>query len=154
MEFNVLAFLVTMGCCLISWIIAGKTAIKNEYKEWFAILNHPKNSFMLKYMNIMGVAFYLLFGYVLYQLFVIKEIVPIIIIVAILLLNGLSPFFMYKTKNLKLIFFTFLIIPILVSVLIFLLIHINLILTILLIVHFLWLIYDMSYFYRLMKLNK
>jgi len=154
MEFNVLAFLFTMGCCLISWIIAGKTAIKNEYKEWFKNLNHPKNSFMLKYMNIIGVVFYLLFGYVLYQLFVSKEIIPIVITVVILQLNGLSPFFMYKTKNLKLIFFTFLIIPILVSVLIFLLMQINLILTILVIVHFLWLIYDMSYFYRLMKLNR
>jgi tryptophan-rich sensory protein len=154
MEFSVLAFLFTIGCCLISWVIAGKTAIKNEYKEWFEKLNHPKNPFMLKYMNIVGVAFYLLFGYVLYQLFVSNEIVPIIITVVILLLNGLSPFFMYKTKNLKLIFFTFLVIPILVSVLTFLLIQTNLILAIPVIVYLLWLIFEMSYFYRLMKLNK
>ena len=153
MEFNLLAFLFTMGCCLLSWIIAGKTAIKNEYKEWFKNLNHPKNSFLLKYMNIIGIASYLLLGYVLYQLFIINEIISIIITVVVLQLNGLSPFFMYKTKNLKLIFFTFLVIPLFVSVLIFLLIKINLILAILVIAYFIWLIYDMSYFYRLMKLN-
>ena len=39
MEFNVLAFFFTIGCCLISWIIAGRTAIKPEYKEWFEKLN-------------------------------------------------------------------------------------------------------------------
>ena len=153
MNFNLIAFLLTMVCCIVSWSIAGKTAMKNDYIDWWKNLNHPKNSFMLKYMNIVGVIFYLVIGFVLYHLFVSKDIVPIFIAVGILLLNGFSPFFMYKTKNFKLIFIAFLSIPILVTVLIFLLIQSNIILSIMLIVYFLWLIFDMSYFYRLMKFN-
>ena len=74
MDFNILALLYTMVCCLISIIIAGKSASKKENKEWFESLNHPKSSFMLKYMNIVGFAFYLLFGYILYHLFVSDDI--------------------------------------------------------------------------------
>jgi len=153
MSFNTLAFLYTMGCCLISIIIAGKTA-SMEDKKWFANLNHPNNSFILKYMNIVGICFYLLFGYVLYHLFVSNDIVSIIITVVIIQLMGLSPLLLYKTKQLKLFFFTMLVFPILVPVLIFFLLQTNFILAIPIIVYLLWLVYDMSYFYRLMKLNK
>jgi tryptophan-rich sensory protein len=154
MEFSVLAFFCTLGCCLVSWIIAGKTAIKEDYKEWFKNLSHPKSLFMIKYMNIVGIAFYLVFGYVLYHLFVSKEIVPIVIAIVIILQMGLSPFLMYKTKDLKLFFFAMLDIPILVLALIFFSLQTNLISAILLMVYFLYLVYDLSYFFRLMKLNK
>jgi tryptophan-rich sensory protein len=154
MDFNVLAFLYTMGCCLVSIIIAGKSASKKNNKEWFENLNHPDNSFMLKYMNIIGIGFYLLFGYVLYQLFVNTDIVPIIIAVVIIQLMGLCPFLLYKTKKLKLFFFANLVFLILVPLLIFFLLQTNLILAILVIVYFVWFVYDLSYWYRLMKLNK
>ena len=153
MDFNILAFLYAVGCCLISIIIAGKSASKKENKEWFESLNHPANSFMLKYMNIVGVAFYLLFGYVLYHLFAGGEVISGGITVIIILLMGLSPFAMHKTKNLKLFFYIMLIFPILVPILIFFLLQINLTLAILVMVYLLWLIFDLSYFYRLMKLN-
>ena len=154
MGLNISAFLYTMGCCLISIFIAGKSASKEDNKEWFKNLNHPKSSFMLKYLNIVGLVFYLLFGYVLYQLFVYNEIVPIIITIAIIQLMGLSPFLMYKTKNLELFFFAMLIFLILVPILIFFLLQINLTLAIPVILYLLYLIYDFSYFYRLIKLNK
>ena len=150
---NTLAFLYTLGCCLISIIIAGKSA-NREDKKWFANLNHPKNSFMLKYLNSVGFCFYLLFGYVLYHLFVSNDIVSIIIAVVIIQLMGLSPFLLYKTKRLKLFFFTMFVFPVLVPVLIFFLLQTNFILAFLIMVYSLWLVYDMSYFYRLMKLNK
>jgi tryptophan-rich sensory protein len=153
MSFDVLAFLYTMGCCIISLIIAGKSGNKDD-KKWFANLNHPDNSFLLKIMNVIGVIFYLLFGFVLSHLFVSNNIIFIIMVIVIIQLMGLSPLLMYKTKNLKLFFFTMLIFPILVLVLIFFLIKINLILAIMIIVYLLWLVYDLSYFYRLMKLNK
>lgn len=153
MDFNVLEFLYTIGCCLISLIIAGKSGSKED-KDWFENLNHPKNSFLLKIMNIVGVIFYLLFGYVLYHLFVSNDIVSIIIVVIIIQLMGLSPFLLYKTRNLKLFFVAMLIFPILVPVLIFFLLQTNFTLAILVIIYLLWLVYDMSYFYRLMKLNK
>ena len=147
------AFLITIICCLISMIIAGKSGNK-ENRKWFENLEHPKNSFMLKYMNIIGIVFYLLFGYVLYNLFFQYNVVPVIITVIIIQLIGLSPLLLYKTKRLKLFFITMLIFPILVPVLIFFLLQTNIISAILVIVYFLWLVYDLSYFYRLMKLNK
>jgi tryptophan-rich sensory protein len=153
MGFDVLAFFYTMGCCLISLVVAGKSGNKED-KEWFANLNHPDNSFLLKTMNIIGVIFYLLFGFVLYHLFTSNDFVSIIMVIFIIQLMGLSPLLMYKTKNLKLFFYTMFIFPILVSVLIFLLLKTSSILAIMVIVYFLWLVYDMSYFYRLMKLNK
>ena len=153
MDFSVSAFLYTIGCCLISLVIAGKSG-SNEDKEWFANLNHPDHSFLLKIMNIVGVVFYLLFGFVLYHLFVSNEVVPIILVILMIQLMGLSPFLKYKTKNLKLFFFAMFIFPILTSVLIFFLLKTNLTLAVFVIVYALWLIYDLSYFYRLMKLNK
>ena len=154
MNFDFLAFILSMACCLFSWIIAGKTAVKKEYKEWFENLKHPKSLFMLKYMNIVGITFYPIFGFTLYVLLVDKAIVLTIITIAIILQMGISPFLMYKTKDLKLFFFSMLNIPIFLLVLIFFLIQINLISVILLIAYLLYLIYDLSYFYRLMKLNK
>ena len=143
-----------MGCCLISIIIAGKSASNKENKEWFESLKHPDNSFMVKYMNRIGVVFYLLFGYVLYHLFVSNDIVSIIIAVVIIQLMGLCPFLLYKTKKLKLFFFANLVFLILLPVLIFLLLQTNLTLAIIVIVYLLWFVYDLFYWYRLMKLNK
>ena len=154
MGFNILAFLYTMGCCLISIIIAGKSASNKENKEWFENLKHPDNLFMVKYMNMYGFGFYLLFGYVLYHLFVSNNIASIIIAVVIIQLMGLCPFLLYKTKKLKLFFFANLVFLILLPALIFLLLQINFTLVIIVIVYLLWFVYDLSYWYRLMKLNK
>ena len=153
MDFNVSAFLYTMACCLISLVIAGKSG-SNEDKEWFINLNHPDNSFMLKIVNVVGVIFYLLFGFTLYHLFLSNDIIPIILVILIIQFMGLSPALKYKTKNLKLFFFTMLIFPILALVLIFFLLQTSLTLAMLVIVFSLWLAYDMYYYYRLMKLNK
>ena len=153
MNFNVPAFLFTSGCCLISLIFAGKSGSKED-KEWFANLKHPDNSFLLKIMNILGVIVYLFFGFVLYHLFVSNDIIPIALMILIIELNGLSPYLKYKTKNLKLFFFAMLIFPILVSALIFFLLQTNITLAIPVIVFLLWVVYDVSYYYRLMKLNK
>ena len=153
MGFNVLAFLYTIVCCLISIIIAGTSASKKNNKEWLENLNHPDNSFMVKYMNIGGYGFYLSFGYVLYHLFVSNDFVSIIIAVVIIQLMGLCPFFLYKTKKLKLFFFANFVFLILLPVLIFLLLQTNLTLAIIVIVYLLWFVYDLSYWYRLIKLN-
>jgi len=153
-KLELLAFLYTIGCCLISIFIAGKSASSKENKKWFKNLNHPDNSLMIKYMNIYGFGFYLLFGYVLYHLFVSNDIVSIVITVIIIQFMGLCPFFLYKTKKLKLFFFANLVFLILLPILIFLLLQKSLTLTIIVIVYLLWFIYDLSYWYRLMKLNK
>ena len=153
MEFNLLALLFTIGCCLISIIIAGKSW-NNEAKIWFENLNHPDNALMIKFMNKFGIIIYLLFGFVLYYLFVRKDIVPIIVMIIIILMMGLSPLFLNKTKNLKLFFAANLIIFILIPMLIFFLLQTNLTLAIIVIIYQLWIVYEMSYWYRLMKLNR
>jgi len=132
--------------------IAGKAGSKED-KEWFANLNHPDNSFLLKIMNILGVIVYLFFGFVLYHLFVGGDIVPIALMILIIQLNGLSPYLKYKSRNLKLFFFALLTFPLLVSILIFFLLQTNIILAIPVVVFLLWVVYDVSYYYRLMKLN-
>ena len=154
MSFDVLAFLYTFVCCLISMIIAGISASKKGNKEWFENLNHPKNEFILKYMNKVGMVFYLLFGFVLYNLFVSKDVIPIIVSIVIIFLMGLCPFLLYNTKNLKLFFFANLVFFIPIPLLIFFLFQTNLILAILVIAYLVWFVYDISYFYRLIKLNK
>jgi len=153
MIINVSAFLYTMGCCLISMIIAGKSTNKSN-KEWFENLNHPDNSFMEKYMNIIGIGFYLLFGYVLYHLIVSNDTASIILAVVIIMLMGLCPLLLYKTKQLKLFFYANLVFLVLIPLLIFFILQTNLTLAILVTIYLLWFIYDLSYWYRLMKLNK
>jgi tryptophan-rich sensory protein len=154
MHFNVSAFLYTAGCCLISIFISGRSWNKGN-NEWFVNLNQPKNLYIVKtwIRSAVGVSFYLLFGFILYHLIVSSEIISIIIVIFIIQLMGLSPYLLFKTKNLRLFFLTMLIFPVLAPVLIFMLLQINLTLAILTIIYFLWLAYDMSYFYRLMKLN-
>ena len=152
MNFNVLAFLLTVGCCLIAMIIAGKSS-SSEDKEWFANLNHPDNSLLLKIMNVVGILFFSLFGFTLYRLLVIGDAIPITFTVLIILFMGLSPAVKNKTRNLRLFFHVMLMLPILVIGLLFFLLPKSFMLSIPVIIFALWLVYDLSYFYRLMKLN-
>jgi len=109
---------------------------------------------MVKFMNKFGFIVFLMFGFVLYYLFIRKDIIPIIVMITIVLIMGISPFFLYKTKNLKLFFYSNLIIFILVPTVIFFLLQKNLILAIIVIIYQLWIVYEMSYWYRLMKRNQ
>jgi len=153
MGFSVSAFLLTIGCCLISIFIAGKSG-SDEGKEWFANLNHPDNSFLLKTMNAVGIIFFLLFGFTLYRLFVISDVIPIVFTILIILFMGLSPAIKYKTKNLKTFFITMLILPVLTIGLLFFLLPNSFVISIPVIIFAIWLVYDLSYFYRLIKLNE
>jgi hypothetical protein len=152
MEFNLFALLFTIGCCLISIIVAGKSW-SNEAKEWFASLNHPDKALMVKFLNKFGILVYLLFGFVLYYLLVRNDIVPIIVMILIIIIMGISPHFLYKSKNLKLFFTSNLILFILIPILIFFLFQSSLTMAIVVIVYQLWIIYEMTYWYRLMKMN-
>jgi hypothetical protein len=150
MGFNVIAFLYTLGCCLISIFIAGKSQTK-DYQEWFDSLKHPDNALLSRIMRYLGVIVYLMFGFILYNVIVNNDIVSIVLTVVVILLLGLSPLLLQKTKNLKVFFYAMLIFPV---VLAFFLLQTNLVFAILVTAYFLWILYEMSYFYRLMKLNK
>jgi hypothetical protein len=153
MEFSLLALLFTILCCLISMFIGGKSW-NNEAKKWFENLNHPDNALMVKFLNKFGIIVYLMFGFVLYYLFISNNIIPIILMIIIILIMGISPHFLYKTKNLKLFFYSNLVLFILLPTLIYFLFQTNFTLTIIVIIYQLWIIYEMSYFYRLMEMNK
>ena len=153
MGFNVLAFLCTLGCCLISIVIAGKSQIK-DYQEWFDSLKHPDNALLSRIMRYLGVIVYLMFGFILYNVIVNNDIVSIVLTVVVILLLGLSPLLLQKTKNLKVFFYAMLIFPAILPILAFFLLQTNLVFAILVTAYFLWILYEMSYFYRLMKLNK
>jgi tryptophan-rich sensory protein len=153
MGFNVIAFLYTLGCCLISIFIAGKSQTK-DYQEWFDSLKHPDNALLSRIMRYLGVIVYLMFGFILYNVIVNNDIVSIVLTVVVILLLGLSPLLLQKTKNLKVFFYAMLIFPVILLVLAFFLLQTNLVFAILVTAYFLWILYEMSYFYRLMKLNK
>ena len=153
MEFNLSALLLTIGCCLLPIIIAGKSW-NNDAKKWFENLNHPDNALMVKFMNKFGFIIFLLFGFLLYYLLVRNDIAPIIVMIVIILIMGISPLFLYKTKNLKLFFISNLVLFILIPLLIFFLLQTNLTLAIIVIIYQVWIVYEMSYWYRLIKLNR
>ena len=153
MGFNVIAFLCALGCCLISLVIAGISQSK-DYQEWFGSLKHPDNALLLRIMLYLGVIVYLMFGFVLYNVIVSNDIVSIVLTVAVILLLGLSPLLLQKTKNLKMFFYAMLIFPVILPVLAFFLLQTNFVCAIMVTAYFLWILYEMSYFYRLMKLNK
>jgi hypothetical protein len=133
-------------------IVAGKSW-SNEAKEWFVSLNHPDKALMVKFLSKFGILVYLLFGFVLYYLLVQNDIVPIIVMILIIIIMGISPHFLYKSKNLKLFFTSNLVLFILIPILIFFLLQTSLTMAIVVIVYQLWIIYEMTYWYRLMKMN-
>jgi tryptophan-rich sensory protein len=154
MEFNLLALLIAIGCTLIAIIVAGISANNKKDKEWLDNLKHPDNAFLFKVLNKFGLIVFLMFGFVLYIFLAKGDIVPIIITVITIQFYGLSPLFMNKTKNLKLFFISGLIITVFIVAMIFFLIQINVIFAIIVSIYLLWLIYEHSYFFRLMNLNK
>ncbi|MDR1690133.1 MAG: hypothetical protein LBS21_16245 [Clostridiales bacterium] len=153
MGFNVIAFLCALGCCLISIFIAGKSQSK-DYQEWFSGLKHPDNAFLLKIMHYLGIVVYLIFGFILYSVIVRSDIVSLVLTVVVIMLVGLSPLLLDKTRNLKTFFYVMFIFPAILPVLAFALLQTGLVYAISVIAYFLWILYEMSYFYRLMKLNR
>jgi tryptophan-rich sensory protein len=149
---DISAFLITLGLCLTSCIISGKS-VNKQGREWYENLNQPKIPFTPKMMYIVGFIFYPMFGYILYHLFVSNYIIPIILVVFHMTLNTFETFLLYRIKKLKLFFVVCIINPIILIVLVFLLIQTKFILAILIMLYLLWLIYEYYYFYFLWKVN-
>jgi hypothetical protein len=152
MSNHVIALLFAIGCPLLSLILSGASANKAG-REWMASLRHPDNAFMLKIMPIIGFAFYGFFGLVLYHMVASGYVLLAVLVVAVILVNGVAAFLLYKTKRFKPFFVFSLLLPILLIIIVFLLIRLGSLLAIIPAVYCLWLIYDFSYFYRLMKMN-
>ena len=152
---DLIALLKTIALCLISIVIEAVSATK-EGREWFESLKRPKYSFSLKVWYVVGAAYYLVFGIVAYRLFT-KNFsflsTPILLLVLVMLVNGLSNFLVFQYKSVK--WFYFIIYPfgVLLLALIVVVHPIDAFAAFLASLYFLWLIYDVYYGYHMWKLN-
>ena len=149
------ALLKTVALCLISVMIEALSATK-EGREWFEQLKRPRYSFSLKVWYVVGAAYYLLFGIVAYRLFARNTpflSAPVILLVLVMLINGLSNFIAFRYRSMK--WFYFIIYPFgaLLLALMLVLYSIDAFAAFLVLLYFLWLIYDLYYVYHVWKLN-
>ena len=146
----------TVGLCMISIVIEAVSATK-EGKNWFEKLKQPRYSFSFSFWYVVGGLYYIICGIIAYRQFQDTPdtfTLPIILLAAIMLINGLTNFILFKFRSLKGFYlvlypFTFLFIALLLSLyqqdkLSFALAGIYL----------LWLCYDIYYFKELWRLNQ
>lgn len=149
------ALLKAVGLCLISVIIEAISATK-EGKRWFESLKRPKFSFSFRIWYVVGALYYLIFGYIAYRLFLLKIPVlstPIILLILVMIINGLSNFIVFKYRSIKWFYLIIYPFAIILLALIAVLSTVDLPCAILASVYFLWLFYDLYYGYNMWKLN-
>lgn len=146
----------TLGVCFISIIIEAISATK-EGKNWFENLKRPKYSFSLNMWYVVGALYYIIFGIATYRQFAIGKSfssIPILLLMFVMVVNGLSNFVIFKFRSLK--WFYLIIYP-------YTIVMLTLIIVLwkddktsagLVGLYFLWLFYDLYYGYNIWKLNK
>jgi len=149
------ALLKTIGLCSISILIEALSATKKG-KSWFENLKKPKYSFSMKVWYFVGAVYYVIFGIIGYRQFSTNSSVvstPIILLVLVMIVNGLSNFIIFKYHALK--WFYLIIYPFvfLLFALITVLAFNDELSAILASLYLSWLIYDIYYCYNLWKLN-
>jgi len=149
------ALLKTIALCLVSIVIEALSATKSG-KLWFEQLKMPRYSFPLKIWYFVGAVYYIIFGIIAYRQFSIRTNIfstPIILLVLVMLINGISNFIIFKYHSIK--WFYLIVYPfgLLLLALIIVLAPNDKLSTVLASIYFLWLIYDLYYCYNLWKLN-
>ena len=149
------AFLKTIALCLISIFIEALSATKKG-RLWFEQLKRPKYSFPLRTWYFVGAVYYIIFGIIAYRQFSINLKIfsaPIILLVLVMLINGISNFIIFKYHSIK--WFYLIVYPfgLLLLALIITLLPNDKLSAFLASIYFLWLIYDLYYGYNLWKLN-
>ena len=92
------ALIKTIGLCFVSIAIEAVSATK-EGKTWFESLKRPKYSFSFRIWYLIGAFYYLIFGTVAYRQFSSGNefsSLPIILLIVVMVLNGLSNFIIFK----------------------------------------------------------
>ena len=149
------AFLKTFFLCLISVGIEAASITKSG-KQWFEQLQKPKRSFSFKVWYFVGAVYYLIFGFVAYRIFS-KSQPPVSLAIGLLafimLINGLSNFIIFKFRSVKWFYFIMYPFAVLLLILVIIILPKDTISAILLLLYFLWLVYDLYYGYFLWKLN-
>lgn len=151
-----IAFLQTLGLCLISIIIEVISANKDG-KKWFENLQQPKFSFPFSFWYVIGGLYYIICGIIAYRQFYSSTDIftlPIILLILIMIINGLTNFILFKFRSLKMFYIVLYPFIALFSGLILILIKTDMISAILAIVYLIWLVYDLYYFLNLWRLNK
>jgi len=149
------ALLKTIGICLVSVVIEAISATKDGI-EWFGGLKRPKFSFPMKVWYLVGAIYYILFGIATYRQFTFSKpflSLPVILLIFIMIVNGLSNFILFKYRSLK--WFYLIIYP-------FFLILLALVIVLwkedklsagLVSLYLLWLFYDLYFGYNIWKMN-
>ena len=151
-----IALLKTLGLCLIS-IIVELISYSKEGKTWFENLRQPKYSFPFAVWYIVGGLYYIICGIIAYRLFHNSTrifILPVILLISMMLLNGLPNFILFKFRSLKLFSWTFFPFICVFIWLIIVLFQTDKISAGLAGIYLLWLGYDIYYFLGLFKLNR
>ncbi len=151
-----IALLKTVGLCSISIIIEAVSATKDE-KKWFENLRQPKYSFSFSFWYVIGGLYYIICGVIAYRQFRITTDIltlPIILLILIMVINGLTNFILFKFRSLKMFYYVLYLFAALFLGLILILIQTDKVSTGLAITYLAWLIYDLYYFLNLWRLNK
>ena len=118
--------LLTLLICAAAAVLEGICAGKNV-KKFFSTITFPRYSAPLWVWSIIGLGYYLIFGFVLYRILRLSEIstirnVAIAWIVVMMILNGLSNYVIFRARDLRGAFYIGALFPILdVTLLLFLL---------------------------------
>jgi len=150
------ALIKTIALCFISILIEVISATKPG-KTWFESLKRPKYSFPLSVWYVVGAIYYIIFGIVAYRQFLIGKSfssTTIILLTAVMVLNGLSNFIIFKYRSMKWFYLAIYPFVFLLLALIFILWKNDKIAAGLASLYFLWLFYDLYYGYNMWKLNE
>ena len=150
-----LALSKTLALCLLS-IILELFSYSKKGKAWFESLRQPKYSFPFSVWYLVGGLYYIICGIVAYRQFHHSTQIftaPIILLASMMVLNGLPNFILFKLHSLKLFKWTFIPFIIVFIWLMIVLVHTDKISAGVAGIYFLWLGYDIYYFFELVKLN-
>lgn len=152
------AILISIGICVIAAVFEGACAGKNV-KAFFAELKFPRFAAPFWLWTIIGGVYYIVFWFVLYRLLRIEDnsslkIVAIALLIFMMLVNGLTNYFIFRAKDLWLSFIIGALFPIMDLVLLVLLIQLDTVAALSLIPYLLYRIYGVWWGYALWKVNK
>ena len=150
------ALIKTIGICLVSIVIEAISATK-EGKTWFENLKRPKYSFSFGVWYVVGAFYYIIFGIVAYRQFSLGKLfssLSIILLLAVMVLNGLSNFIIFKYRSIKWFYLVIYPFALVLLSLIIVLWKDDAISASLASLYFLWVFYDLYYGYNMWKLNE
>ena len=149
----IITILICLGAAALEGICAG-----TKVKPFFGSLRLPRYSAPLWVWSIIGAAYYLLFGLVLYRVLRIDQIsslksVTVALVVAMMIINALTNYVIFRARDLRLAFFIGALFPMLDLALFACLLALDSTAALLLIPYLLYRMYAVYWGYSLWKAN-